>query len=112
MSQWEDIIIIRHDNQQSEPPESDDLELSRQAFALSDMPPQRWVEICIAALVGSPGRLGREAEVIGQHLVIWGGPKIFDERDANHLKKLVAYTNEKYREILEPVDLSGFDAFG
>ena len=112
MNQWEDITIVRHDKQQSEPPETDDLELSRQVFQLSDMPPQRWVEICIAALVGSPGRLGREAEVNGQNLVIWGGPKIFDKRDAKHLKKLVGYTNEKYREILEPADLSGFDAFG
>ena len=112
MNEWKDVVITRHYKQQSEPPEADDLELSRQVFVLSDIPPKRWIEICIAALVGSPGRLGREAEVNGQHLIIWCGPKIFDERDANHLKKLVAYTNEKYREILEPVDLSGFDAFG
>lgn len=52
------------------------------------------------------------AEVRGLNLVVWGGPKIFDERDAEHLKKLVNYSNDKYREILEPADLSGFDVFG
>lgn len=112
MNEWEDIVITRHDKLQCEPPDTGDLELSRQVFVLSDMPPKRWVEICIATLVGSPGRLGREAEIDGQSLVIRGGPKIFDERDASHLKKLVAYANEKYREILEPIDLGGFDAFG
>ncbi len=112
MSEWEDITIARHDKQYSERPTADDAELSRQVFVLTDIPPPRWVEICNAALVGSPGRLGRKAEVSGKALTIWGGPKIFDERDANHLKTLVAYTNEQYRAILEPVDLSGLDAFG
>ncbi|MCY3832322.1 MAG: hypothetical protein OXG85_04860 [Chloroflexi bacterium] len=112
MSEWEDITIERHDKQQSERPTADDVELSRQVLVLSELPPPRWAGICKAALLGSPGRLGRQAEVSGNALIIWGGPKIFDERDANHLKKMVAYTNEKYREILEPVDLSGFDAFG
>ena len=112
MSEWGDITIVRHDKQQSQRPTADDGELTRQVFVLSAVPPPRWVEICNAALLGSPGRLGREAEVQGQNLVVWGGPKIFDERDAELLKKLVAYANEKYLEILEPVDLSGLDAFG
>lgn len=112
MSAWEDITIIRHDKQRSTTPTPDDTELSRQVFVLSDVPPPRWVEICNAALLGSPGRLGREGEVIGQDLVVWGGPRIFDERDANHLRKMVDYANEKHREMLEPADLSGFDAFG
>ena len=112
MSEWEDIVITEHDKLQSERPTADEIELSRQVFVLSELPPRRWAKICNAAMVGSPSRLGRQAEVSGKTLIIWGGPKIFDERDAEHLKKLVAYTNEKYRETLEPVDLSGFDAFG
>lgn len=112
MSEWEDITITKHDKERSESPKPDDTELSRQVFVLSDIPPPRWVEICNAALLGTPGRLGREAEVQGQNLVVWGGPKIFDERDAEHLKKLVAYANEMYREILEPANLSGLNAFG
>ena len=90
----------------------DDLELSRQVFVVSDIPPPRWADVFCAAMVGSPGRLGREAQVDGQDLIVWGGPKISDERDANHLKKPVAYANETYREMLQPADLSGFDAFG
>ena len=112
MSEWENITILRHDKDRSQPPTADDVELTRQVLVLSAMPPSRWAEICTAALGGTPGRLGRMAEVRGQHLVVWGGPKIFDERDAEHLKKLVNYSNDKYREILEPADLSGFDVFG
>ena len=112
MSEWEDITIVRHDKEQSQPPTADDIELTKQVLVLSAMPPPRWAEICTAALGGTPGRLGRMAKVRGQNLVVWGGPKIFDERDAEHLKKLVTYSNDKYREILEPADLSGFDAFG
>ena len=112
MSEWEDIRITHHDTELSEAPGWDDLELSQQVLVLSAVPPQRWAEICNAAMIASPGRLGRMAEVNEKTLVIWGGPKIFDERDAEHLRKLVAYANEKYREMLEPVDLSGFDTFG
>ena len=112
MSEWEDITIVRHDKKRSQPPTVDDVELTKQVLVLSAMPPPRWAGICTAALGGTPGRLGRMAEVRGQNLVVWGGPKIFDERDAQHLKKLVDYTNEKYREILEPANLSGLDAFG
>ncbi len=112
MSEWADITISRHDKDSSQDLLPDDVELSRQVFVLSEIPPPRWAEVFCAAIVGSPGRLGREALVEGQDLIVWGGPKIFDERDANHLKKLVAYANEKYREILQPADLSGFDAFG
>lgn len=112
MSAWEDITIVRHDKLQSVLPAADDVELSRQAFLLSDIPPPRWADICNAILYAEPGRLGREAEVKGQALFVWGGPRIFDERDANHLKKLVDYANERYREILEPLDLSGLNAFG
>ena len=112
MSEWEDITITGRDKELSKQPIYEDIELSRQVFALSDMPPPRWVEICNAALVAEPGRLGRKAEVRGQGLFVWGGPNIFDERDANHLKKLVAFANEKYREALEPVDFGGLDAFG
>ena len=112
MSEWVDITIIGRDKQLSESPLNEDIELSKQVFSLSDMPPPRWVEICIDALYAEPGRLGRKAEVIGQSLCVWGGPNIFDERDANHLKKLVDYANEKYREALQPVDFGGLDAFG
>ena len=90
----------------------DDTELSRQVFVLSDIPPPHWADVFCAAMIGSPGRLGREGLVEGQDLIVWGGPKIFDKRDASHLKKLVAYANEKYRELLQPADLSGLDAFG
>ena len=112
MSEWEDITIARHDKQQSQRPRAGDIELTKQVLVLSAMPPPRWAEICTAALGGTPGRLGRMAEVRGQNLVVWGGPKIFDESDAEHLMKLVNYSNEKYREILEPADLSGLDVFG
>ncbi len=112
MSEWEDITITGRDKELSKQPLNEDIELSLQVFTLSDMPPQRWMEICNAALVAEPGRLGREAEVREKSLFVWGGPNVFDERDAKHLKKLVAYTNEKYREALEPVDFGGLDAFG
>ena len=112
MSEWEDITISRHDKDSSQDLLPEDIELSRQVFVLSDIPPTHWTDVFCAAMVGSPGRLGREAQIDGQDLMIWGGPKIFDERDARHLKKLVAYANEKYREMLQPADLSGFDAFG
>ena len=112
MSDWEDITISHHDKDNSQELLPHDTELTRQVFVLSEIPPPRWAGVFCAAMIGSPGRLGREAQVIGQDLVIWGGPKVFDERDANHLKKMVTYTNEKYREILQPADLSGLDAFG
>ena len=112
MSEWEDITIVRHDKERSQPPAADDVELTRQVLLLSAMPPPRWAEICTAALGDTPGRLGRMAELRGQNLVVWGGPKVFDERDAEHLKRLVNYSNIKYREILELADLSGFDVFG
>ncbi len=112
MNEWEDITITRHDRERSHALRPDDVELSRQVFALSDLPQQRWLEVFIAAFVGSPGRLGRQAEIREQAMIVWGGPKIFDKHDANHLKKLVAYANEKYRELLQPVDLSGLDAVG
>jgi hypothetical protein len=112
MSEWEDITIVRHDKQQSQRPTADDIELTKQVLVLSAMPPPRWAEICTAALGGTPGRLGRTAEVQGQNLVVWGGPMIFDENDAEHLKRLVAYANMTYREMLEPLNLSGLDAFG
>lgn len=111
MSEWEDITILRHDKQQSERPTADDIELTKQVLVLSAMPPPRWAEICNAILFTEPGRIGREAKVNGQVLIVWGGPKIFDEDDAEHLKKLVVYTNERYSEMLQPADLSGFDAF-
>ncbi len=112
MSEWEDIKIVRHDKQQSQRPTTDDIELTKQVLVLSAMPPPRWAEICNGALLGTPGRLGRMAEVQGQNLVVWGGPKIFDEQDAELLKKLIGYANTTYREMLEPVNLSGLDAFG
>ena len=62
-------------------------------------------------LIAEPGRLCRQAEARGLTLLVWGGPNIFVERDANHLKELVAYVNEKYRETLAPSNLSGLDAF-
>ena len=111
MSEWEDIRIVRHDKERSERPTADDFELSRQVFVLSEEPPQRWVEICNVAFGGTPGRLGRESQIKGRYLHTWGGPRIFDERDANHLKQIVAYANERYREILAPVDLSGLAEF-
>lgn len=112
MSEWEDITIIGRDKKQSERPSSEDRELSRQVFTLSDTPPPRWLEICNVALISETGRLAREAEVRGQSLIVWGGPNIFTERDANHFKELVAYVYRKYREILAPSDLSGLVAFG
>ena len=111
MSEWEDITIAQHNKQRSKSPKVADAELSYQVFVLSDLPPPRWVEICNAIMVAEPGRLGRMGEVHNRELVVWGGPKIFDEWDAKHLKKLVAYTNEKYRETLQPIDLSGFEVF-
>ena len=112
MGEWQDIKISRHDKDRSQDLIPDDIELSRQVLVLSDVPPPRWADVFCAAMVGSPGRFGREAEIKGKNLIVWGGPKTFNERDANHLKKLVAYTNEKYRELLQPADLSGFDSFG
>ena len=112
MSEWEDITITSRDTERSKQPRNEDVELSRQVFMLSDVPPPRWVEICNVALLADPGRLGREAEVRGQRLFVWDGPNIFDEHDANILKKLVAYANDKYREALAPVDFGGLDAFG
>ena len=112
MSEWEDITIVRHDKQQSQRPTADDIELTKQVLVLSAMPPPRWAEICNAILLAEPGRLGREGEVQGQNLFVKGGPKVFDESDANHLQRLVTYTNERYREMLAPIDLSGLDAFG
>ena len=69
------------------------------------------MQICNGMLIAEPGRLFRQAEVRGLTLLVWGGPNIFVERDANHLKELVAYVNEKYRESLAPSNLSGLDAF-
>ena len=111
MSEWEDIRIIRHDEERSVKPTADDFELSRQVFVLSQEPPQRWISICNVAFGGTPGRLGRESQIKGRYLHTWGGPRIFDERDAKHLKEMVAYANIKYREILAPVDLSGLAEF-
>ncbi len=111
MGEWEDITIAHHDKKRSQPLTTDDSELSKQVFVLSDIPPRRWAEICNAALVAEPGRLGRVAEVKGQDLFIWGGPKIFDKQDAKHFQKLLAYVNVKYRETLEPIDLSGLEVF-
>ena len=111
MSEWEDITIAGHDKQRSERPTADDVELSRQVFVLSAAPPPRWVEICNAIPFTEPGRLGRDAKVTGQALTVWGGPKIFDEHDAEHLIKLLVFTNERYKEMLQPADLSGFDVF-
>ena len=87
MSEWEDITIVRHDKEHSQPPTADDVELTKQVLVLSATPPPRWAEICNAILFTEPGRLGREAKVKGQVLLVWGGPKIFDEHDAEHLKK-------------------------
>ena len=112
MSEWDDITIVRHDKEHSQAPTADDVELTKQVLVLSAMPPPRWAEICNAILLAEPGRLGREGELKGQTLLVWGGPKVFDESDANHLKRLVNYTNERYREVLAPIDLSGLDAFG
>ncbi len=75
MSEWEDITITGRDKTQSKQPINEDIELSRQVFKLSDMPPPRWVEICNAALVAEPGRLGREAEVRGKDLHCLGRPE-------------------------------------
>ena len=94
MNEWEDITIAQHDKQRSKCLSTDDFELSKQVLVLSDTPPRRWEEICNAALIASPGRLGRQAEVSGNALIVWGGPKIFNERDANHLKKQVDYVNQ------------------
>ncbi|MCY3864268.1 MAG: hypothetical protein OXG68_02405 [Chloroflexi bacterium] len=112
MGEWEDITIIGRDKQQSEQPCSEDRELSRQVFTLSDTPQRPWVEICNGVLSDEPGRVGRKGEVRGQSLIVWGGPSIFAERDANHLKDLVGYVNWKYRDTLAPNDFSGLDAFG
>lgn len=112
MHEWKDIKIIGRDKTLSEQPVNEDTVLSRQVFKLSDAPPKRWVEVCNAVLFAEPGRLGREAEVRERSLYVWGGPNIFDEHDAKHLKKLVAFANDKYREMLAPVNFGGLDAFG
>ena len=76
MDEWVDITITGRDKQLSEQPSIEDSELSRQFFTLSDTPPPRWVQICNAAFIAQPGRIGRDGEVKGRHLVIWGGPNV------------------------------------
>jgi len=111
MGEWEDITITGRDKKRSKRPSNEDSELSRQVFTLSDMPPPQWVEICNSVLIDVPGRCGRYGEVKGQNLFVWGGPNVFAVEDADRLKALVAYVNDKYRETLAPPDLSGLDAF-
>ena len=111
MGEWEYIRITSRDTQLSEQPSIEDSELSRQFFTLSDTPPQLWVQICNGILIAEPGRRFRKAEVNGRHIVVRGGPNVFTERDARHLKDLVDYSNRQYRESLVPPDLSGLDAF-
>ena len=111
MGEWADIRITGRDKERSEQPTNDDSELSRQMFTLSDMPPPLWAQICNGMLIAEPGRVGRDGKVVGQSLVVWGGPNVFTERDANHLKELVAFVNKMYRESLVSPDLSGLDAF-
>lgn len=111
MDKWVDITITGRDKEKSETLILEDSELSRQVFTLSDHPPERWAEIFSAVLIAQPGRLFRDGEVKGRTILIWGGPNVFDQRDADHLKKLVSFTNTKYREALVPADYSGLDAF-
>lgn len=116
MSEWEDIKITGRDmeystNEATSTP--DGPELGKQVFRLSHAAPKHWREIFDGIFIVEPGRLGREAKAHSASIHLWGGPFIFDEGDAKHLKELVEYTNKKYVEILEPGgDLSGFDAFG
>ena len=118
MNEWEDIIILGHDKRSSISPRADDDELRRQAFELSELPPAEWVAHFNGAASASPGRQGRVAKAIQRRdsgkalLFVHGGPNIFDQRDADHLKTLVAFANDKYRESLKAMDLSGLDAFG
>ena len=115
MSEWEDITITGRDKESSSNKATctpDGPELGKQVFELNHPTTKDWREIFDGIFIAEPGRLGREAKAASTSIHLWGGPFIFDERDAEHLKQLVAYTNEKYRENLEPAgDLSGFDAF-
>lgn len=116
MSEWEDIIITGRDKESSTNQvisTPDGPALGKQVFRLNQPTPKDWREIFDGIFIAEPGRLGREARATSTSIHLWGGPFIFDERDANHLKELVAYTNKRFRESLEPEgDLSGFDAFG
>ena len=118
MTEWEDITITGHDKARSRQPSSSDTKLGRQLFTLSEKAPVEWAAYFNTAAKGAPGREGRVSEVMPdafgitlRHLSVHGGPNIFDKRDADHLKTLVAFANDKYRESLQAMDLSGLDAF-
>ena len=111
MDEWADIRITGRDKERSAQPTNDDSELSRQVFTLSDMPSPRWTQICNAFLIAQVGRFGGYGEPSEQTLSVWGGPNVFTESDANHLKEPSEYVNRRNREPLVPPDLSGLDAF-
>ena len=116
MREWEDITIIGRDEEHSTDkgtPSEDGMELGLQVFRLSHVAPTDWQTIFNGVFLVEPGRLGREAKATSRTIRLWGGPYIFDEGDAKHLKELVAYTNGKFVERFAPAgDLSGLDAFG
>ena len=112
MNEWKPIEIIRRDTQHSEPPDKTRMVLGRQVFALSSKPPDAWMELFNVAAAASPGREGRKVRADGRRLYVFGGPNIFDKSDALNLQGLVSYANDKYRESLQEVDLSGLDLFG
>jgi len=112
MSEWEDIIITGRDKSRSHTPQPNDTELQAQIFILSAVPPQHWLNTFNAAAIASPGREGRITHTRANLLIVSGGPNTFDKRDADHLKTLVAYSNDEYRDSLQAMDVSGLDAFG
>ena len=111
MNEWTDITISCRDKKLSEEPMAGDTELRRQAFLLSAEPSPEWSKLCNEVLNASPGRSGRQAEVQGSVLYVWGGANVFDKRDAENLETVVDYVNGKMKERLQPADHSGFDAF-
>ena len=115
MSEWEDIEITGRDKQASTDESvtvAGESQLGLQVFTLSCPAPLEWRKIFDKNFMLESGRLGRKARATSQDIQLWGGPYIFADVDALHLKSTVAFTNTLYRERLTPFDLSGFDVFG
>ena len=105
MTMCEDTKITGKDEQRSVKSSGGD-ELALQVFILSQPVPTEWQAYFDDIFELEPGRLGRKAKAKRQTIHTWGGPKIFDQRDLDHLKKIVAYADKKYREYLKPDDIT------
>ena len=105
MTTWEDTKITGKNEQRSVKSSGGD-ELGLQAFILSQPVPTEWQAYFDEMFELEPNRLGRKAKAKQQTIHTWGGPKIFDQRDLDHLKEMVAYADEKYRDYLKPGDIA------